>query len=195
MSLSEINTMKYSFKIILFLFVPFWILAQNSKKTLPMAYVEETVLLKALKGYEQNTKSLDSLQQVYLQETNNAKKELEQKVAALLAPYALGSSETMETIKAKLKPADADRLALYTKEKDLLTKVNANYQLVLKTIYEQKIQPLLDQLNTLIANYAKAQDIKMIYTLEKIAPSLAYIDRGMDITPEILKLLQNNSKQ
>jgi Skp family chaperone for outer membrane proteins len=160
-----------------------------------MAYVEETVLLKALKGYEQNTKTLDSLKQVYAQETANAKKELEQKVATLMTPYNFSNAESMETIKAKLKPADADRLALYTKENELLTKVNANYQLVLKTIYEQKVQPLLDKLNTLIANYAKAQDIKMIYTLEKIAPSLAYLDKGMDITPEILKLLQNNSRQ
>ncbi len=98
-------------------------------------------------------------------------------------------------LKKLIQPADADKLALYTKESELLTKVNDNYQLVLKTIYEQKVQPLLDKLNSILSNYAKAHDIKMIYTFEKIAPSLAYLDKGLDITPEILQLLQDNNKQ
>ena len=170
-------------------------MAQKNKKTEAIAYVEEKVLLKALVGYEKNTKSLDSLKQVYSQETANAKKELEKKVAALLAPYGFSSYESVAAIQAKLKPADAEKLALYTKEGELLAKVNANYQLVLQTIYEQKVQPLLDKLNNILANYAKANDIKMIYTFEKIAPSLAYLDKGLDITPEILQLLQDNNKQ
>lgn len=175
--------------ILLALLMPLAVLAQKNKKSEAIAYVEERLLLKALVGYEKNTKALDSLKLVYDQENASAKKELEKKVSDLLVNYAFSTYESIESIQAKLKPADADKLALYTKESELLTKANDNYKLVLKTIYEQKVQPLLDKLNSILANYAKAHDIKMIYTFEKIAPSLAYLNKGIDITPEILKLL------
>jgi Skp family chaperone for outer membrane proteins len=72
----------------------------------------------------------------------------------------------------------------------LLTKASSNYNLVLTTIYEQKVQPILTKIKTVIENYAKANGIKIVFTLEKIAPGLAYIDKGINITEEIVKQIK-----
>lgn len=71
----------------------------------------------------------------------------------------------------------------------MVEKASKNYDLMIKTIYEQKVQPLLDNVNRTIEEYAKANNIIIVYTLENISPALAYIDKGIDITDEINKKL------
>lgn len=180
--------------VLVALLLPILLMAQKkSKETATVsntiAYVEETVLLKALTGYEQNTAAIDSLKTVYTKEIQEAQTQLNTKLETLLKPYNFTKEMTVEDMKAKLKENDKATFELYIKENELITKSTKNYDLMLKTIYEQKVQPSLNKLNTTIETYAKEKGIKVVYTLENISPALAYIDKGMDITGEIVKRL------
>jgi Skp family chaperone for outer membrane proteins len=61
---------------------------------------------------------------------------------------------------------------------------------MIETMYEHKVQPILNRINQIIEDYAKAKNIKVVFTLENISPALAYIDKGVNITDEIIKRLQ-----
>lgn len=177
--------------LVVLLIVPFVLIAQktNVVKATPIAYIEQSKILKSLKGFEQNSQEVDSLKQVYTQEIQESTKKLEEKISLLLAPYQLKEKETVEAVKAKLKDNDLAKFELYIQESELIDKTTKNYDLSLKTLYDQKIQPLIDKLNKTIEEYAKANKIAVIYTLENIGPALAYIDKEINITNEIIVLL------
>ena len=179
-----------NFKIVALIFLlPLFMLAQKGKSQEQMAYIEETVILKAAVGFEKNSKEIDSLKQVYGKEIQDSQTQLNTKLETLLKPYNFGKEMKIEEVKNKLKESDKDKFELFIKESELITKSGKNYELMLKTLYEQKVQPILTKINTAIETYAKANGIKVVYTLEKISPALAYIDKGMNITEEIIKKL------
>ena len=119
-----------------------------------------------------------------------AQTQLNTKLETLLKPYNFGKEMKIEEVKNKLKESDKDKLELYVKENELITKSSKNYDLMLQTLYEQKVQPILTKINTAIENYAKAKGIKVVYNLEKISPALVYIDKGINITEEIVKIIK-----
>jgi Skp family chaperone for outer membrane proteins len=178
--------------LFLLVLIPFIVVAQKSKtkNTNPIAYIEQTKILKSLQNFEQNTKEVDSLKQTYAKEIQENTIALNEKINVLLKPLQLNDTETIETIKAKLKDNDLAKFDLYLQENELIEKASKNYDLMLKTIYEQKVQPLIDKVNVTIEEYAKSNDIKIVLTLENISPALAYIDKGVDITEIIIMKLK-----
>lgn len=189
--IQRINILKMkNIKLITLLFLlPLAMMAQKNQPQVAIAYVEETVILKAAVGFEKNTKEIDSLKQVYGKEIQESQSQLNTKLETLLKPYNFAKEMTLEEVKAKLKETDKEKLELFVKENDLLAKTGENYNLSLQNKYDQKVQPILTKINTAIETYAKANGIKVVYTLEKISPALAYIDKGVNITEEIIKKL------
>jgi Skp family chaperone for outer membrane proteins len=162
---------------------------QKSKKNdLGIAYIEQNIVLKSAQGYEKNIKEIDSLKKVYSTELKSSIEKLNLNLDNLLKPYSFKSDETLDVIKSKLKPTDLEKLELYLKEKELIDKSQKNYDLVLKTQYEQKIMPIINKINKVIEEYVKANNIKIIYNLENISQSLVYIDKNINITEDIIKL-------
>lgn len=181
---------KNYFLSILLIF-PFILSAQKSKSStiIPVAYVEQSKLLKTLSGFEQNTKELDSIKQVYTNEIKENLQQLDGKIKELLKPYQFNENETLESIKSKLKENDLAKLDLYIQESELIDKSSKNYDLMIKTLYNQKVQPLLDKLNAAIEEYAKTNNIQMVYILENISPALAYVNKGINITENVKILI------
>jgi Skp family chaperone for outer membrane proteins len=175
--------------IFAFLFFSTSLVAQNSNAKSIIAYIEEAVILKAATGYVQNSNDIDSLKTVYSKEIQDAKTTLQKNIDSLLAPYKLSSEVSLQDIKTRLNPADLGKFELYTKENDLITKATTNYNLVLTTMYQQKVQPILTKINKAIEDYAKTNGIKIVYNVDKIAPGLAYIDKGINITAAIVKAI------
>lgn len=153
------------------------------------AYIEQTELLKSLKGYEENVKLVDSTKKVYSQEIQDAQKKLNDKFQALIKNYNVTDKDTDETLKAKLSEVDKSKFELYQEESKLIEKSTKNYDLMLQTLFNQKVQPLLDKLNKSIETYAKNNKIDMVFILENIQPALAYVDKSKNITSEIKKML------
>jgi Skp family chaperone for outer membrane proteins len=153
------------------------------------AYIEQTELLKSLKGYEENVKLVDSTKKVYSQEIQDAQKKLNDKFQALIKNYNVTDKDTDETLKAKLSDLDKSKFELYQDESKMIEKSTKNYDLMLQTLFKDKVQPLLDKLNNSIDTYAKKNKIDMVFILENIQPALAYIDKSKNITSEIKKML------
>lgn len=154
------------------------------------AYIRQDTLLAVLPGYKAKLTSLDSLKKTFTEELTQEQNKLEQKVAALFAPYNPQQNETAETLVKRLSPADASRYSIIQKEAVLLEEKKKSYNEILDGYYKQNIQPLLSRLNTTIETYATKNKYDMVFILEQIAPALAYINKGKDITPAIIELIQ-----
>lgn len=181
------NVKTFLFKSMLFILLcmPLVTLSQNN---LQMAYVEENRLLENLDGYAEQIQSLDSLKQAYAKDVKEKNEKLTLKVQTLLANYDLEENESIESIETKLNETDKDKFSLYIEENELMGKVSENYNKMLVTKYEQTVQPLLKKLNNIIDVYAKKNKINIVHKLESL--NVAYINEDMNITEDILKLLE-----
>lgn len=174
-------------KKVLFILSTICFLNLSAQKT---AYIEQTELLKSLNGYEENVKLVDSTKQVYNKEIQDAQKKLNEKIQNLLKNYKVTENDTDETLKAKLSDIDKSKFELYQEENKLIEKSVKNFDLILKGLYNEKIQVLLNKLNKTIETYAKANKIDMVFILENLGSALAYIDKSKNITEEIKKTLK-----
>lgn len=174
-------------KKVLFILSTTCFLNLSAQKT---AYIEQTTLLKSLNGYEKNVKYVDSTKQAYTLEIQNSEKKLNEKVQVLLKNYKLSENETNESIKTKLSELDKSKFELYQEESKLIEKSTKNYDLMLQTLFKEKVQPLMDKLNKSIETYAKANKIDTVFIIENFGPALAYIDKSKNITEEIKKTLK-----
>lgn len=154
------------------------------------AYIRQDTLLSVLPGYKAKLRSMDSLKTVFTEELNQEQGKLEQKVSALFAPYNPQQNETAEALVKRLSAADASRYAIIQKEAVLLEEKKKSYNEILDGYYKQNVQPLLSKLNSVIESYAAKNKYDMVFILEQIAPALAYVNKGKDITPAIIALIQ-----
>ena len=152
------------------------------------AYIRRDTLLNVLPGYTSKVKSFDSLKTAFSEELKIDQQKLEQKVNALFTSYSPKSNETTAELIARLSPVDASRYALLQKESTLLEDRSKSYNEILQMNYSQNVQPLLAKLNKTIEQYAVKNRLDMVFILEDIAPALAYINKGKDITDSIILL-------
>lgn len=153
------------------------------------AYVRQDTLFSVLPGYRAQLKSLDSLKAVFAEELQSDQQKLEQKANALLAPYSPQANESAEKLLGRLNTADASRYALIQKEAVLLEERKKSYNEILDAHFKQNIRPRINKLNGIIEAYAAKNKYDMVFILEEIAPSLAYVNKGKDITPAIIREL------
>lgn len=154
------------------------------------AYIRRDTLLSVLPGYEANVTAFDSLKTAFTEELKSEQQKLEQKVSALFAPYNPKSTETTEALIARLNPSDASRYSLLQKESALLDDRSKSYNEILQMNYKQNVQPLLEKLNKVIEDYCVKNKLDMVFILEDIAPALAYVNKGKDITNSIIAVIK-----
>lgn len=154
------------------------------------AYIRQDTLLSVLPGYQAKLKSLDSLKTLFTEELTQEQNKLEQKISGLIAPYNPQPNESSEALLKRLSTADASRYSIIQKEAQLLEEKKKSYNDILDGYYIQHIQPLLMKLNASIETYAAKNKYDMVFILEQIAPALAYVNKGKDITPAIIQLIQ-----
>jgi|GEM_PF-3645567 len=153
------------------------------------AYIRRDTLLAVLPGYTSKVKSFDSLKTAFSEELKGEQLKLEQKVSALFSPYNPKSNEPTDAIIARFSQADASRYALLQKESTLLEDRNKSYNDILQMNYSQNVQPLLTKLNKTIEDYSTKNKLDMVFILEDIAPALAYVNKGKDITNAIILMI------
>ena len=175
-------------KFILPVLIGFTILFAEHTFAQGNAYIRRDTLLTVLPGYTSKVKSFDSLKTAFSEELKIDQQKLEQKVNTLFAPYSPKNTETTDELIARLSPADASRYALLQKESVLLEDRSKSYNEILQMNYSQNVQPLLTKLNKTIEQYAVKNKLDMVFILEDIAPALAYINKGRDITGPIILL-------
>ncbi len=154
------------------------------------AYLRRDTLLKELPGYTQAIKEFDDLKKMYNDEIKADRERLNQKVVDLLKPYQTKEGETPESIIGRLSPADASRFSVMEKEAGLIDEKTKSYNDIVDKHYKEKVQPLLDKLNAEVEKYAVKNKLDMVFILEEIAPALAYINKGKDITPALIGLVK-----
>ena len=154
------------------------------------AFIRQDTLLSVLPGYQAKLKSLDSLKTVFSDELKAEQQKLEQKISALITPYNPQANETSESLLARLSPADASRYSIIQKEAALIEEKKKSYNEILDNYYKQNVQPLISKLNATIEGYAIKNKYDMVFILEDIAPALAYVNKGKDITLAIIQLIK-----
>ena len=71
----------------------------------------------------------------------------------------------------------------------MLEERKKSYNEILDAHFKQNIRPRINKLNGIIEAYAAKNKYDMVFILEEIAPSLAYVNKGKDITPAIIREL------
>jgi len=181
---------KRNIYIMLFVMVaPCWLSAQKKTSKRPtVAYIEQTRVLHSIQGYEESLREIDSLRTMYSLEVKESVEKLQNKINILLEPYQFKQAETIEDMKSKLKGNDIQLFEMYMQESDFITKATKNYELMLQTIYNQKIKPINDKVNKVIEDFAQSQNLSIIYNVESLSTTV-YINQEINITNQIIKLL------
>lgn len=169
--------------ILLFLFISLSGYSQSN------AYIRRDTLLKVMPGYVQKTEEFNALNKKYSEEIKADRERINQKVVELLSAYKPSAEETVESLLGRLSKPDASRYAMMEKEAALVDEKAEGYNELLDMHYKQNIQPLLDKLNGEIEKYAVKNKIDMVFIFEEIAPTLAYINKGKDITPAMISII------
>lgn len=181
---------KMKFKIILV--VVAMVLGVISVQAQNQAHVYKDSLLLAASGYIQHKASIDSLQTAFSQELQNNKAALEERYVALTKSYAPKEQETIEQLKTRMSSIDAEKLHLLQEEDKLLDTRIKSYNAQLEQQYNRDIKPILETIDLQIANYAKKHKIDYVFIMEEMAKSLAYINKGKDITNTIIELVNKS---
>jgi len=72
----------------------------------------------------------------------------------------------------------------------MLQNKTKRYDNLLKSLYAQDIQPILDQAIKVIADYAVKNNLTAIYSMEQVRTTLVYIDKKRDVTKSIIELMK-----
>ncbi|MBP1638686.1 MAG: outer membrane protein (OmpH-like) [Bacteroidetes bacterium] len=155
-----------------------------------MAYVYSDSVLLSVPGYKQKTSKIDSLRQVYTKEINAGIAGMQGQYDKLIEPYALKKNETLPEVKKRMSVSDTLRLGLLEKEAVQWQGKRMSYERMLQNQYNQDIQPLLDKVNKVIAEYAKTASLSAVYSFEQLRSALVYIDPKQNITDIIIRRLK-----
>lgn len=172
--------MKLKSTLAFVLFTSF-IYAQN------VSYVHLDSIFSALPNYKSNVMKIDSIGKEYQKEIKSTKEQWETKLNTLLKPYNVKQNEDINQIKARMSTIDTSKLSILIDEDKLISKRAQNYDLMLKTMYDSDVQPLVKKVTMTIEQYAKLNKIDVVYVIEQLSPAIAYIDKRKNITKKIIE--------
>ncbi len=181
--------------MVLVMMAPCWLSAQKKTNKRPtIAYIEQTKVFNSIQGYEESVREIDSLRTIYSLEVKESVEKLQNKLNTLLKPYQFEQTESLEIIKAKLKGNDLQLFEMYMQESDFITKATKNFELMLQTLYNQKIKPINDKVSKVIEEFAQSQNLSVIYDVESLS-TVVYISKEINITNQIIQKLKNDSNK
>ena len=154
-----------------------------SQKT---AYLYTDSVLLSLPDYKVKMVKLDSVRQNYTKEINAGIAGIQSRYETLTATYALKKNETIQELKKRMSASDTLRVGLLEKEAVQWQEKRTTYDKLIQTQYNQEIQPLLNKVNGVITDYARANGLSAVYSFEQLRSALVYIDPKQNITGVIV---------
>lgn len=170
--------------LVLLAFCPVWVFGQK------MAYVYSDSVLLSMAGYKQNMARVDSMRQAYTHEITIGVANVQSQYEKLVEQYAPKKNETLPELKKRMSVSDTLRLGMLEKEAAQWQEKKITYDRMIQNQYNQYIQPLLNQANKVIADYAKAASLSAVYSFEQLRNVLVYIDPKQNITEAIIRKLK-----
>ena len=158
-----------------------------SQKT---AYIYTDSVLLSVPDYKVKMVKLDSLRQNYTKEINAGIADVQSRYETLAAPYAPKKNESIQELKKRMSTSDTLRVSLLEKEAIQWQEKRATYDKLIQTQYNQEIQPMLNKVNAVITDYAKANSLSAVYSFEQLRNLVVYIDPKQNITGVIVKKLK-----
>ena len=158
-----------------------------SQKT---AYLYTDSVLLSLPDYKVKMIKLDSLRQNYTKEVNTGIANLQSRYETLTATYAPKKNETIQELKKRMSASDTLRVGLLEKEAIQWQDKRTTYDKLIQTQYNQEIQPLLNKVNGVITDYARANGLSAVYSFEQLRNLVIYIDPKQNITGVIVRKLK-----
>ena len=158
-----------------------------SQKT---AYIYTDSVLLSVPDYKVKMVKLDSLRQNYTKEINAGIADVQSRYETLAAPYAPKKNESIQEIKKRMSTSDTLRVSLLEKEAIQWQEKRVSYDKLIQTQYNQEIQPMLNKVNAVITEYAKANSLSAVYSFEQLRNLVVYIDPKQNITGVIVKKLK-----
>jgi len=158
-----------------------------SQKT---AYIYTDSVLLSVPDYKVKMVKLDSLRQNYTKEINAGIADVQSRYETLAAPYAPKKNESIQELKKRMSTSDTLRVSLLEKEAIQWQEKRVSYDKLIQTQYNQEIQPMLNKVNAVITEYAKANSLSAVYSFEQLRNLVVYIDPKQNITGVIVKKLK-----
>lgn len=155
-----------------------------------IAYIHADSVLQAMPQYRIQEAKLDSVRVAYSKEVDAGTADVQKRYETLVTPYTPKSDETLPVLKQRMSASDTLRLALLQKDATQWQEKRAAYEKMLQTQYTIDVQPLLDKVNGLVADYAKANGLSAVYGFEQLRNLLVYIDPKLNITGIIIRKLK-----
>ena len=158
-----------------------------SQKT---AYLYTDSVLLSLPDYKVKMVKLDSLRQNYTKEINAGIADVQSRYEILTTPYAPKKNETILELKKRMSASDTLRVGLLEKEAIQWQEKRTTYDKLIQTQYNQEIQPMLNKVNGVITDYARANSLSAVYSFEQLRNLVIYIDPKQNITGVIVRKLK-----
>lgn len=152
-----------------------------------VSYVHLDSIFSAIPNYKSNVMKIDSIGKEYQKEIKSTKEQWESKLNTLLKPYNVKENEDINLIKSRMSTIDTSKLSILVDEDKLISKRAQNYDLMLKTMYDSDVKPLINKVTICIEQYAKLNKIDVVYVIEQLSPAIAYIDKRKNITKKIIE--------
>ena len=158
-----------------------------SQKT---AYLYTDSVLLSVPDYKVKMVKLDSVRQNYTKEINAGVAGIQSRYETLTATYAPGKNESIQELKKRMSVSDTLRMSLLEKEAVQWQEKRTTYDKLIQTQYNQEIQPMLNKVNGVITDYARANGLSAVYSFEQLRSALVYIDPKQNITGLIVRKLK-----
>lgn len=156
-----------------------------------IAFIDETKVLESIPGYNRSLLDLDSIKTVMSNEFNMLRNRNNEKVKNILKNYNVQSTIYDEIYKM-LAPEDKKKMDVLKDEQETLMKSAKLKEDYIKSEYEQKILPFLNNVNRIVKEYCMKRKIVALYKIDKFDSGMAYVDEKVEITKEIINLLNGS---
>lgn len=155
-----------------------------------VVYIYSDSILLSIPEYQQKVVMLDSLKNVFQAEIKASQSAMQIQYSDLLKPYSPKADEGIESIKKRMTAMDTLRLIILFEDNAKLQDKILKLDSMLAKLYMQEIQPILEKVNALVSEYAKANKVSMVFAVEPLKPALIYLDPKSNITDLIIRKLK-----
>ena len=155
-----------------------------------VAYVYTDSILLSVPEYSKNMQKLDSVRQSFVKDIETSQKTLQEKYDKLVKPYSPKETESVLLLKKRMSPIDTLGLNLILDDNKQLQAKQQTYDRMLQANHEKDIQPILNRVKSIIAEYAQANGLSAVYSMEQIQQALVYVDMKQNITRSVIEKLK-----
>lgn len=151
------------------------------------AFINEAQLLQSTPGYMEAIREMDNIKADFQKEIVQSQTIFIEKVSKLLARYNMDINAGQEAIERVLSEHDLKKWRLLQEENALLVKQIQAKEEEYQFLYSQKAGSIVEKVNAVVTAFCKSKEIALLYKLDQLQTSMAYIDPELDITKELVQ--------